>query len=103
MKKIDITVLSDEERAAILARRNYQRQWRKEHKAAVKEHNRRFWLKKAAEKYVEGNGKVIVLKDVTGDYPISLAKVIKALEAANFEKTEIEQICRCLLINDMGE
>lgn len=49
MKKIDITALPAEERAAILARRNYQRQWRKEHKDAVKEHTRRYWLKKAAE------------------------------------------------------
>lgn len=47
--KIDFNNLSPDERAAIEARRAYQRKWRAENKDKVKEHNRRFWLKKAAE------------------------------------------------------
>lgn len=30
---------------------------------------------KAARKYVEGNGEVVAIKDVTKDFPISLDKV----------------------------
>lgn len=45
--KIDLERLPQEERAAIEARREYQRKWRSEHKANVREHNKRYWLKKA--------------------------------------------------------
>ena len=45
--KIDLEKLSAEERAAVEARREYQRKWRSEHKENVREHNRRYWLKKA--------------------------------------------------------
>lgn len=47
--KIDLNSLSSEERAAIKARREYQRKWRAANKDRVKENNRRFWLKKAGE------------------------------------------------------
>ena len=47
--KINLETLSAEERAEIEARRAYQRKWRAENKNKVREHNRRFWLKKAAE------------------------------------------------------
>lgn len=45
--KIDLEKLSAEERAAVEARRKYQRKWRSDHKENVREHNRRYWLKKA--------------------------------------------------------
>ncbi len=48
MAKTDISKLSAEDRAVIEARRAYQREWRSKNKERVKEHNRRFWLKKAA-------------------------------------------------------
>lgn len=48
-KKIDITLLSVEERAAIEARRAYKKAWRAANKDRVAEYNRRFWVKKAAE------------------------------------------------------
>lgn len=47
--KINLETLSADERSAIEARRAYQRKWRTENKDKVKEHNRRFWAKKAAE------------------------------------------------------
>lgn len=45
----NLIVSPEEEQKAIEARRAYQRQWRAANKDKVKEHNRRFWLKKAAE------------------------------------------------------
>ena len=46
---IDLNTLPANEREVIEARRAYQRQWRAANKDKVKEHNRRFWIKKAAE------------------------------------------------------
>ena len=43
----DISNLPKEEQAAILARREYCRKWRKANADKVKEHNRRYWLKRA--------------------------------------------------------
>ncbi len=48
-KKIDVTLLSVEERTAVEARRAYKKAWRAANKDRVAEYNRRFWLKKAAE------------------------------------------------------
>lgn len=48
-QKINVELLSEEERRAIEARRAYQKQWRAANRDKVKENNRRFWLKKAAE------------------------------------------------------
>lgn len=45
----DLNTLPAEERKIIEARRAYKRQWRIANKDKVREHNRRFWLKKAAE------------------------------------------------------
>lgn len=45
----DLNTLPAEEQKAIEARRAYQRQWRAANKDKVKEHNRRFWLKKVAD------------------------------------------------------
>lgn len=58
---------------------------------------------KAARKYVEGNGEVIAVKDITEDYPISLDKVVQALRNAQFGQIEIDLITRCLSFNDIVE
>lgn len=58
---------------------------------------------KAARKYVEGNGEVVAVKDITEDYPISLDKVVNALKVANFGQIEINLISRCLSFNDIAE
>lgn len=49
MAKINLDTLSAPERAAVEARRAYQKKWRAQNKDRVQEHNRRFWEKKAAE------------------------------------------------------
>lgn len=49
-KKYDISQLSAEERAAIEARREYQRKWRAANRDRVRIHNERYWKKKGAEK-----------------------------------------------------
>lgn len=46
---IDINTLSPEERKIVEARREYQRKWREANKEKVKEHNKRFYKKKAKE------------------------------------------------------
>lgn len=58
---------------------------------------------KTARQYVEGNGEIIAVKDITEDYPISLDKLELALKNAQFGKTEIELISRCLSFNDIAE
>ncbi len=58
---------------------------------------------KAARKYVEGNGEVIAIKDITEDFPISLDKVTQALKNAEFGQIEIDFIIRCLSFNDIAE
>ena len=55
-----------------------------------------------ARKYVEGNGEIIVVKDITADYQISLEKIATALNEAHFAETEIDLIIRCLAINDIA-
>lgn len=51
---------------------------------------------KSARKYVEGNGEVIAVKDITNDYPISAEKVGEALLKAGFGKIEMDLITRAL-------
>lgn len=58
---------------------------------------------KEAHKYVEGNGEVISVKDITKDFPISLDKVAQALKNAQFGQIEIDLITRCLSFNDIAE
>lgn len=53
-KKINLDTLSSEERAAVEARRAYKKAWRDAHKERVKEYDRRFWAKKAAEMKMDG-------------------------------------------------
>ncbi len=52
-KKINLEALSDEEKAVIEARRAYKKAWREANKERVKEYDRRFWAKKAAEMKTE--------------------------------------------------
>lgn len=59
--------------------------------------------KKAAIEYVRGNGEVIAVTDVTGDYTISIEKVGQALHAAGFGETEMDFITRCLLTCNIAE
>lgn len=49
-----------------------------------------------AKAFVSGNGEVVTVKDVTDDYPISIAKVYDALAAAHFGQYEMDFICRAL-------
>ena len=49
-KKVDTSQLSSEERAAVAARREYQRKWRAANRDRVRLHNERYWKKKGAEK-----------------------------------------------------
>lgn len=51
---------------------------------------------KVAREYVQGNGEVIAVKDVTNDYPISVDKVTQALQNVGFGKYEIDYIARAL-------
>ena len=48
-QKTNLELVSGEDRKIIEARRAYKKQWRDANKDKVKEYNRRFWLKKAAE------------------------------------------------------
>ena len=44
---------------------------------------------KAARKYVEGNGEVIAVKDITEDFPISLDKVAQALKMHSSDRLKL--------------
>lgn len=46
---IDVTTLTPEERKIVEARREYQRKWREANKDKVKQHNKKFYEKMAAE------------------------------------------------------
>lgn len=48
-RKINLEMLSEEEKAIVEARRAYKKAWRESNKERVKEYDRRFWAKKAAE------------------------------------------------------
>lgn len=58
---------------------------------------------KAAKKYVQGNGEIIKVTDVTADYPISVYKVTEALQNANFGQVEIDFIIRTLTMHNIVE
>lgn len=55
----------------------------------------------AARRYVNGNGEVIAVKDITDDCPISSNKVSTALRNAGFGQTEIMLIIRALEETDI--
>jgi len=58
---------------------------------------------KVAREYVQGNGEVIAVKDVTQNYPISADKVADALKNASFGQIEIDLITRALQQIDICE
>ena len=51
---------------------------------------------KDAREYVNGNGEVIAIRDVTERYPISAEDVARALLNAGFGQTEVDLITRTL-------
>lgn len=51
---------------------------------------------KTVRAYVEGNGEVVAIKDVTSDYFISSEKVTNALKNSGFGSAEINFIIRAL-------
>lgn len=51
---------------------------------------------KEAREYVQGNGEVVAIKDVTEEYPIDITKVRDALLAAAFGEAEMNYITRTL-------
>lgn len=68
------------------------------YKVAIPEENIRM-----AKTFVQGNGDIISIKDITNDYPISLDKVINALKQADFGDVEIQLITRTLQNTDIAE
>ena len=56
-----------------------------------------------AMEYVEGNGEVIAIKDVTDRKPISVQKVGCALALYGFGQTEIDLITRTLLVTNIAD
>lgn len=57
----------------------------------------------SARKYATGNGEIIAVKDVTGEYPISLDCVSDALKVCGFGQTEIDLILRTLSFCEIAE
>ena len=49
-----------------------------------------------AKQYVEGNGDIISITDVTEDYPISISFLKATLENAHYGRAEIDLITRLL-------
>ena len=58
---------------------------------------------KAARKYVEGNGEIITVKDVTEEYPISAGYIADALTAYGFGEFEKDLVVRALQDIDIAE
>lgn len=56
-----------------------------------------------AREYVNGNGEVIAIRDITDRYPISADLVAKALINAGFGQTEVDLITRTLQKTDIAE
>ena len=58
---------------------------------------------KSAKKFVQGNGEVLKVSDITEDYPISAEKVANALKDAEFNQVEIDLIIRTLTFHNIAE
>lgn len=58
---------------------------------------------KEAREFVNGNGEIIAIKDITEDYPISLDKIGRALANADFGDVEIDLILRTLSTCNIAE
>lgn len=52
--------------------------------------------KEAAEAYVQGNGDIISIKDVTEDFPIDLDHLSRTLSNAGYGKPEMDTIIRIM-------
>lgn len=59
--------------------------------------------KAAAEKFCEGNGEVIKVKDITNEVPIDAEAVAHALKGRNFGEMEIDIIIRTLTSTGIAE
>ena len=57
----------------------------------------------AVKRYVNGNGEIIKIKDITDECPISSSKVKLALEQAGFGETEKWLIVRALELTGITE
>lgn len=58
---------------------------------------------KDAREYVNGNGEVIAIREVTDRYPIDAGYVAKALINAGFGQTEVDLITRTLQATRIAE
>lgn len=56
-----------------------------------------------ARRYVDGNGEVVAVKDITKDYPISAQKVADALASAGFGMTERDLVVRAITISGIAD
>ena len=59
--------------------------------------------KSAAEKFCEGSGEVVKVKDVTAEIPISADAIVYALRNQDFGETEIDLIIRTLTSTGIAE
>lgn len=57
----------------------------------------------SARKFVNGNGEVVAVKDVTSDFPISLDAVSRSLQSSGFDKNKIDFILRTLSFCEVAE
>lgn len=57
----------------------------------------------AAEKYCEGNGEIIKVKEITSDVQIAAEAVAYALKDRNFNETEIDLVVRTLTSTGIAE
>lgn len=78
-KKVNISTLPSEERAAIEARREYQRQWRAANRDRVRVHNERYWKKKAAENTIEQEHKELSRQVECEDKKKALGALVNVL------------------------
>ena len=56
-----------------------------------------------AKEFVEGNGEVIAVKEITEEFPISLDCVANALAGRGFGRIEIDLILRTLARTSIAE
>lgn len=57
----------------------------------------------AAEKYCEGNGEIIKIKDITEETPIDAVAVAYALSSQGFGEAEIDLITKTLTTTGIAE
>ncbi len=57
----------------------------------------------AAEKYCEGNGEIIKVKEITSEVQIAAEAVAYALKDRNFNETEIDLVVRTLTSTGIAE